>query len=144
MINWGILGLGRMGVTFADSIVELSNSKLIAVGSNSNKKYRDYKIFSYDEVLKNENIDAIYIATLNNSHIDLIKKACVSKKKILCEKPASMKFGQAIIFNPFVMHGNNPFRSEFARIAINVRFQSLTTPLLEKNSDYLKYYEFSN
>ncbi len=60
------------------------------------------------------------------------------------EKPASMKFGQAIIFNPFVMHGNNPFRSEFARIAINVRFQSLTTPLLEKNSDYLKYYEFSN
>tara|TARA_B100000401_G_scaffold424114_1_gene352598 strand:+ start:2416 stop:3357 length:942 start_codon:yes stop_codon:yes gene_type:complete len=94
MINWGILGLGRMGVTFADSISELSNSKLIAVGSNSNKKYRDYKIFSYDEVLKNENIDAIYIATLNNSHIDLIKKACVSKKKILCEKPVSMNLNE--------------------------------------------------
>ena len=60
------------------------------------------------------------------------------------EKPASMKFGQAIIFNPFVMHGNNPFKSKLARIAINVRFQSLNMPLLQKNSDYLKYYEFPN
>tara|TARA_A100001011_G_C14097759_1_gene751411 strand:+ start:125 stop:841 length:717 start_codon:yes stop_codon:yes gene_type:complete len=60
------------------------------------------------------------------------------------EKPVTMKFGQAIIFNPFVMHGNNPFKSKLARIAVNVRFQSLNMPLLQKNSDYLKYYEFPN
>ena len=32
-------------------------------------------------------IDAIYIATLNNSHVDLIKKIIETQKKILCEKP---------------------------------------------------------
>lgn len=57
------------------------------------------------------------------------------------QKPTLMKFGEAIIFNPFVLHGNVTFESEFARIACNVRFQSYNKPLLQKNTDYLKYYK---
>ena len=56
------------------------------------------------------------------------------------QKPARLKFGQAVVFNPFVLHGNVPFNSKFARIACNIRFQSYHKPLLQKNSDYLKYY----
>ena len=59
------------------------------------------------------------------------------------QKPTRLKFGQAIIFNPFVLHGNISFNSKFARIACNVRFQSYNKPLLQKNSDYLKYYRLS-
>jgi len=57
------------------------------------------------------------------------------------QKPPRLKFGQVIVFNPFVIHGNVPFNSKFARIACNVRFQSCKKPLLQKNSDYLKYYQ---
>ncbi len=57
------------------------------------------------------------------------------------KKPPRIKFGQAIIFNPFVIHGNIPFKSSLARIACNVRFQSFKKPLLQKNTDYLKYYK---
>ena len=57
------------------------------------------------------------------------------------QKPTQLKFGQAIIFNPFILHGNISFNSDLARIAYNVRFQSCHRPLLQKNSDYLKYYE---
>ena len=56
------------------------------------------------------------------------------------QKPTPLKFGQAIIFNPFIIHGNVTFNSKFARIAYSVRFQSNNKPLLQKNSDYLKYY----
>jgi sporadic carbohydrate cluster 2OG-Fe(II) oxygenase len=56
------------------------------------------------------------------------------------QKPPRLEFGQAIVFNPFVLHGNVTFNSKFARIACNVRFQSCSKPLLQKNSDYLKYY----
>ena len=56
------------------------------------------------------------------------------------QKPTPLKFGQAIIFNPFVLHGNVTFNSKFARVAYSVRFQSNNKPLLQKNSDYLKYY----
>ena len=59
------------------------------------------------------------------------------------QKPARLKFGQAVVFNSFVLHGNIPFNSESARIACNVRFQSHNKPLLQKNSDYLKYYRLS-
>lgn len=59
------------------------------------------------------------------------------------KKPPRVKFGQAIIFNPFVLHGNIPFKSDMARIACNVRFQSSKKPLLQKNSDYLKYFRLS-
>tara|TARA_A100001015_G_scaffold321655_1_gene453762 strand:+ start:5075 stop:5788 length:714 start_codon:yes stop_codon:yes gene_type:complete len=54
-------------------------------------------------------------------------------------KKIQIKFGEAIIFNPFVMHGNNFFKSSLARIAINVRFQSANKPLLQKDTDYFKY-----
>ena len=56
------------------------------------------------------------------------------------QKPPRLKFGQAIVFNPFILHGNVTFNSRFARIACSVRFQSCSKPLLQKNSDYLKYY----
>ena len=59
------------------------------------------------------------------------------------QKPLRLKFGQVIVFNPFVLHGNIPFNSESARIACNIRFQSFSKPLLQKNSDYLKYYKLS-
>ena len=90
-------------------------------------------------------------------HIDLKTSVNIMKKEELDglvngptvlnmmgnKKPPRIKFGQAIIFNPFVLHGNIPFKSELARIACNVRFQSYKKPLLQKNSDYLKYFRIS-
>ncbi len=87
MINWGILGMGRMGVSFANAIKETSNSKLIATASNSGKVFGDFENRSYESLINDKNIDAIYIATLHNSHVDLIKKIIETQKKILCEKP---------------------------------------------------------
>ena len=74
MINWGILGFGRMGSTFAEAIKETSNSKLISIGSKSQNKSDVNITNDYEEVIKNKNIDAIYIATLNNSHSKLISE----------------------------------------------------------------------
>ncbi len=59
------------------------------------------------------------------------------------KKPARLKFGQVLVFNPFVLHGNVPYNSKYARIACNVRFQCSKDPLLQKNSDYLKYFRLS-
>ena len=49
----------------------------------------------------------------------------------------------ASIFNPFIIHGNVTFSSKFARIASSLRFQSCKKPLLQKNSEYLKYYQLT-
>ena len=89
MINWGILGLGRMGTAFANSIEETSNSKILSIASKSGKTFKDFENQTYEEVIKNKDIHAVYIATLNNTHIELIKEIVKQDKKILCEKPVS-------------------------------------------------------
>ena len=59
------------------------------------------------------------------------------------QKPAKLKFGEVIVFNSFILHGNISFNSEFSRIACGVRFQSSKKPLLQKNSDFFKYYKLN-
>ena len=55
-------------------------------------------------------------------------------------KPTKLKFGEVIIFNPFILHGNVSFNSNLARIACSVRFQNKNKPIMQKNSDFLKLY----
>ncbi len=90
MINWGILGLGRMGMTFANSIEETSNSKLVGTASKSGKTFKNYENKTYESLIQNKDVNAIYISTLNNTHVKVIKEVLKEGKKILCEKPVSL------------------------------------------------------
>ena len=90
MINWGIIGLGNMANRFASSISEVKNSKLLGIASTSfsrlksfGDKYnieKKYRYEHYDEILNCNEINAIYIATLNNTHPEIIIKAAEAKK----------------------------------------------------------------
>ena len=105
MIKWGILGLGTMANNFAVAIKETSNAKLLAISSldknklsNFSKKFNidnKYAYNKYEDLLKLNEIDAVYISTLNNTHLDLIVKSAQNKKHILCEKPFVMNFNEA-------------------------------------------------
>ena len=97
MINWGVVGLGRMGNEFVNSIKETDNSQLVLVSSldkrkleifSKNNNFNDEYLFNnYDSLINNDKVNSIYIATTNNTHLDLIKKCIKAKKNILCEKP---------------------------------------------------------
>ena len=62
------------------------------------------------------------------------KKGLVNGPEVLDlpEKVTKIKFGQAILFNPFVLHGNIPFSSKYAVNHSNVRFQSFKNPCYKK------------
>ena len=102
MISWGIIGLGNMANKFASSVKEVKNSKLSGIAStnllrlksfgdmhNIEKKYR-YN--NYEAILNCDEIDAVYISTLNNTHSEIIIKAAKAKKNILCEKPMATNY----------------------------------------------------
>ena len=105
MIKWGIIGLGKMGRVFANAISEVENSKLICVASRSSNKLnifqKDFKIkmenkfTNYKELIISKKIDAVYISTLNNTHVDLILECVKNNKKILCEKPIGLNLEEA-------------------------------------------------
>ena len=100
MIRWGILGLGRAANSFANAIKEVDNAELVSTASLSKNKNsifakqfnisKDNQFKSYEDLIESKSIDAIYIATLNNTHADLIIKIAKANKGILCEKPVSI------------------------------------------------------
>ena len=93
MINWGVVGLGRMGNEFVNSIKETDNSQLVLVSSldkrkleifSKNNNFNDKYLFNnYDSLINNDKVNSIYIATTNNTHLDLIKKCIKAKKNII-------------------------------------------------------------
>ena len=96
-----------MAQKFAHSIKETDNAKLVAISSLNKEKLKIFKnnfqinkdlVFNnYSDLIKCDEIDAVYIATLNDTHLNLIKLCAENKKNILCEKPMSLNIEEANI-----------------------------------------------
>src|SRR5471030_1955935 len=95
MIKWGIIGLGNMAKRFAKSLSYTNEGELYAIASKTKNKrdsfYEQYncdKVYEdYDELLNDEEIDAIYIALPHGLHKYWSIEALRHKKAVLCEKP---------------------------------------------------------
>ena len=122
-INWGIIGLGNVALQFAEAFKDSKNSKLKAISSknpdkiklfqekfNINKKYCFSK---YENLLKCEDIDVVYIALPNTMHIEWIKKSIENKKNILIEKPAFMNLLEVEDIKKKIMDSNLYFTEGF-------------------------------
>ncbi|MFZ9661213.1 MAG: Gfo/Idh/MocA family protein [Chitinophagaceae bacterium] len=102
-IKWGILGCGRIAGKFADDIQLLDDAELIAVGSRTysnaesfGKKYNVTHIHgSYDELVMNPEVDAIYVASPHAQHHEHTLLCLNNKKAVLCEKAFAINSGQA-------------------------------------------------
>jgi predicted dehydrogenase len=98
IINWGIIGAGKIATKFATDLNTVSNSKFYAIASRNLEKAKNFgKEFnadiaygSYDELVLDDNIDAIYIATPHSFHKAHTVLCLNNKKPVLCEKPFAM------------------------------------------------------
>ena len=105
-INWGIIGLGAIAYRFAESFKFIDKAKLLGVASkdsNKLKKFQEefkidnnYCFNNYENLLKNNNIDIIYIALPTSFHYEWISKCLEKGKKVLVEKPATMNSSEII------------------------------------------------
>ncbi|WP_337968956.1 Gfo/Idh/MocA family oxidoreductase [uncultured Flavobacterium sp.] len=103
-IKWGIIGLGNIANQFASDLLLLEDAEIFAVASrNKDKaiefanKYNCPKAYdSYDALFKDDQVDIIYIATPHDSHAELSIKALENGKHVLCEKPMSLSYKDAI------------------------------------------------
>lgn len=97
IINWGVLGCAGIAETSViPGILSADNARLYAVSSRgAGSKLKDFmnkfnpvKAYtSYEEVLEDPLIDAVYIPLPNSLHYEWTLKAAEMKKHILCEKP---------------------------------------------------------
>lgn len=92
-VNWAILGPGQVAADFAQAINEV-NGSIYAVGSRSLERAKafkaEYKVEkaygNYEEMLKDEKIDVVYIATPHSNHYEYILESLKHNKHVFCEK----------------------------------------------------------
>ncbi len=97
-LNFAILGLGNIAHKVADAINYLDDANLYAVVSETNSNREDFAkeyncsvVYNkYIDAFSDENIDVIYITTINSTHYELIVDALKNNKHVICEKPASL------------------------------------------------------
>jgi predicted dehydrogenase len=94
-IRWGILGVAAINDRLMPSFKSATTSDLRAIASRTLAKAKDYaakngipKAYgSYEELLKDPEIDAVYNPLPNHMHAEWTMKCADAGKHILCEKP---------------------------------------------------------
>ncbi|MDR2940826.1 MAG: Gfo/Idh/MocA family oxidoreductase [Clostridiales bacterium] len=93
-MNFGVIGFGSIAKRFAESLKYTSSGKLHAVASKSltigdGSPYKGVKLYrSYDDILEDADVEAIYIALPHGMHKEWAIKALKKRLPVLCEKPA--------------------------------------------------------
>ena len=98
-----ILGAGRIAGTLAVTMQALPEVECYAVASRSLKKAQDFarehgfqKAYgSYEEMLADEAVELVYIATPHSHHYEHMKLCIESGKHVLCEKAFTVTKEQA-------------------------------------------------
>ena len=93
-IRWGIAGPGRMAAAIVPEFRAAGNAELVAVGSRAAERAESFATehgitrwhASYESLVSDPAIDAIYIATPHPQHTDIALAAIDAGKAILVEK----------------------------------------------------------
>ena len=101
--KWGILGTGGIARAFARDLGFLNNHIVAAVGSRTKKSAEEFSLefpdctayASYEELVADSNIDAIYVATPHPAHVANTILALNAGKPVLCEKPFAVNASEA-------------------------------------------------
>ena len=103
-LAWGIIATGRIAQTFANSMASSQTGKLVAVGSRTQaaadafvKDFPGVRAHgSYEAVLADPAVQAVYISTPHPMHVEWVIRAARAGKHILCEKPIGLNHSEAM------------------------------------------------
>lgn len=102
-VRWGILGTANIARWATIPGMKLAkNAELIAIAGRSAEKAQRYaetfgipKAYgSYEELLSDPEVEAVYIPLPNDIHIKWVTAALRAGKHVLCEKPLAMNAGE--------------------------------------------------
>jgi len=102
-VTWGILATGGIARAFAGGVAHSRTGRVVAVGSrtqaSAERFAREFGIArahgSYEALLADPQVEAVYIATPHPQHAEWIVKAARAGKHVLCEKPLTLTRAEA-------------------------------------------------
>ncbi|MFV0428799.1 MAG: Gfo/Idh/MocA family protein [Arachnia sp.] len=102
-INWGIIAPGSIADTFATALQLNTNQRVVACGSRSAERAQAFAAKhgipraygSYQELVADPSVDAVYIASTQNAHWEQALLSIDANKHVLIEKPFTLNAQQA-------------------------------------------------
>ncbi|GAA3549412.1 Gfo/Idh/MocA family oxidoreductase [Amycolatopsis ultiminotia] len=102
-LRWGLLAAGTIAAEFAKGVERSRHGVLTAVAARTAERARDFatrfdlpKAYdSYENLLADPEVDAIYIATPHALHAEWAIRAAEAGKHVLCEKPLTVNAAEA-------------------------------------------------
>lgn len=103
-LSWGILATGKIARSFARDVARSRHGRVVAVGSRSRLNAGDFaRAFnvpcahaSYEDLLADPDVQAVYLATPHPQHGEWAIKAAGAGKHVLCEKPAGLNHAEVL------------------------------------------------
>ena len=101
-VRWGILGAAKFAREFMGPALTLAPGGHVAALATSDAAKADpFRVFapalrihdSFEALLADPEIDAVYIPLPNGLHVEWSLKAMKAGKHVLCEKPMAMQAG---------------------------------------------------
>ena len=94
-IGWGILATGHIASVFARDLALVDDARLVGVGSRSADKAKAFAAEhgatraygSYADLAADPEIDAVYVASTHNDHLESARLCLEAGKAVLVEKP---------------------------------------------------------
>lgn len=102
-LRWGVLAPGGIARSFTHAVHEHSGQRVVGAASRSLERAQsfarefgvDRAYGSYRDLVADPSIDAVYVASTHNAHLDLALLAIEARKHVLVEKPAAFSAGEA-------------------------------------------------
>jgi len=102
-IRWGVLGTGWIAHRFAEGLAELDDASLVGIGSRTtgnadafgHKFQAPNRHPSYESLVKDSQIDVIYVGTPHVTHREHMLLVLRAGKPVLCEKPFTLNASEA-------------------------------------------------
>ena len=99
----GIIGCSTIAKNSTiPAIIKSEKTEVTCIGSRSEEKAKEFAerfccldYGNYEDVLKNENVDAVYISTPIGNHEEWVIKSAKAGKHILCEKSSTISYHSA-------------------------------------------------
>lgn len=124
-IRYAVIGLGHIAQTAVIPAFKnaANNSELVALVSENPRKLKflakKYKVShsvsytEYEDLLKNNVVDAVYIATPNTIHRQFADPAIVNGLHVLCEKPLATNISDCLELQKLVLKHEVKFMTAY-------------------------------
>ena len=151
MTRWGLIGASTIAKEWVIGAIRATGGEIVSVMSTNAERGKAYaaeqgiakSTTSLEQLVDDPSIDAVYISTTNELHVEQALAAAKAGKHILCEKPLAMSLTDAhamvraaraagVVFATN-HHLRNAATHRAMREAITSRCRSMLSPELERN-----------